>query len=195
MKNLQSVFPQQKGWLSLVLLAVLTAGVFGISVISLQLGWNTIFQNLLYLPIIFACMFYQKRGFVFSVLIACGYFLLMAIFETDPTVISGALIRVLFFILIAGVITYLSTIRIRAEEALRESERRLGEIIDFLPDPTFAIDTTGNVIAWNRAIEAMTGSSKDEMLGKGNYAYSLLIYGERRPVLIDLIQKDVARSV
>jgi PAS domain S-box-containing protein len=190
MKIPQHISPPEKGWPPLILLTILTAGTLIISVISLQLGWTTIFQNLFYFPIIFACVYYVKRGFVFSVLLACSYFFLMACFSLDPEVIGGALIRLLFFILIAGVITYLSMIRIKAEAALRESERRLGEIIDFLPDPTFAIDTTGTVIAWNRAIEAMTGCSKADMLGKGDYEYSSLIYGEKRPVLIDLVLHD-----
>ncbi len=43
-----------------------------------------------------------------------------------------------------------------AESALKESERRLANIIDFLPDATFVIDKEGRVIAWNRAIEKMT---------------------------------------
>ncbi len=43
------------------------------------------------------------------------------------------------------------------EIALKESERRLANIIDFLPDATFVIDKEGRVIAWNRAIEKMTG--------------------------------------
>ena len=60
------------------------------------------------------------------------------------------------------------TERKRAEEALRESERRLADIIDFLPDATLVIDRNGKVIAWNRAIEAMTGVKAEEMLGKGN---------------------------
>ena len=181
---------KKKEWISLAFLSVLTAGVLIISVISLYLGWTTIFQNLFYLPIIFACMYYARRGFVFSVILACCYFILMAIVSTDSQVLWGALMRLLFFILIAGVITYLSIVRIRIEEALRDSERRLGEIIDFLPDPTFAIDTQGTVIAWNRAIEALTGRSKSDMLGTGEYAYSALIYGEKRPVLIDLVQQD-----
>ncbi|MCX5846489.1 MAG: PAS domain S-box protein [Deltaproteobacteria bacterium] len=75
----------------------------------------------------------------------------------------------------------------RAEEALRESERRLSEIIDFLPDATFAIDREGKVITWNRAIEEMTGVKTEYMLGKGNYEYSLPFYGTRRPILIDLV--------
>ena len=78
------------------------------------------------------------------------------------------------------------TERKRAEEALRESERRLADIIDFLPDATLVIDRNGKVIAWNRAIEAMTGVKAEEMLGKGNREYALPFYGERRPILIDL---------
>jgi len=77
----------------------------------------------------------------------------------------------------------------RAEEALRESEQRLADIIDFLPDATFAVDRKGRVIAWNRAIEEMTGVPKAEMMGKDNYAYSIPFYGERRPIIIDLILK------
>jgi PAS domain S-box-containing protein len=79
------------------------------------------------------------------------------------------------------------TERKKTEEALRESERRLSKIIDFAPDATFAISKDGEVIAWNRAIEEMTGIRASEILGKGNYEYSLPFYGERRPILIDLV--------
>ena len=77
----------------------------------------------------------------------------------------------------------------QAGEALRESERRLADIIDFLPDATVAIDLNGKVIAWNRAIEDMTGVKAPEMLGKGEYEYALPFYGIRRPILIDLVLK------
>ena len=75
----------------------------------------------------------------------------------------------------------------RAENAILESERRLADIIDFLPDATMVIDREGKVIAWNRAIEEMTGVKADNMLGKGNYEYAIPFYGERRPILIDLV--------
>jgi PAS domain S-box-containing protein len=73
-----------------------------------------------------------------------------------------------------------------AEEALTRSERQLADIIDFLPDATFVVDKTGTIIAWNRAIEKMTGVLASDMLGKNNYEYALPFYGERRPILIDL---------
>ena len=77
-----------------------------------------------------------------------------------------------------------------ALEALRESEQRQADIIDFLPDATFAVNRDGAVIAWNRAIEDMTGVSKDEMIGKDNYAYAIPFYGKRQPILIDYIFKN-----
>lgn len=79
------------------------------------------------------------------------------------------------------------TERRRAELALRDSEQRQADIINFLPDATFAIDLQGRVIAWNRAMERMTGVSAAEALGKGNHEHSLPFYGERRPMLADLV--------
>lgn len=72
------------------------------------------------------------------------------------------------------------------EEALKESQQQLANIINFLPDATFVIDKEGRVIAWNRAIEELTGIKAEEILGKGDYEYALPFYGERRPILIDL---------
>ncbi|MFZ2445604.1 MAG: DUF3365 domain-containing protein [Syntrophobacteraceae bacterium] len=79
------------------------------------------------------------------------------------------------------------TERKRAEEALKESQRQLADIINFLPDATFVIDREGKVIAWNRAVEEMTGIKAADMLGKGDHEYALPFYGERRPVLIDFV--------
>lgn len=75
----------------------------------------------------------------------------------------------------------------RLFEAAQESQRRTADIINFLPDATLVIDRGGKVIAWNRAIEEMTGVKAADMLGKGSYEYSLPFYGERRPILIDLV--------
>jgi PAS domain S-box-containing protein len=47
------------------------------------------------------------------------------------------------------------------------------------------IDKDRKVVAWNRAMEKMTGIPAAEMLGKGDYAYTVPFYGERRPMMID----------
>jgi PAS domain S-box-containing protein len=79
------------------------------------------------------------------------------------------------------------TERKRAEDELKESQQRLADIIDFLPDATFVIDRDGKVIAWNRAMEEMTEIRAADILGKGDYEYALPFYGERRPIFIDLL--------
>jgi PAS domain S-box-containing protein len=68
-----------------------------------------------------------------------------------------------------------------------DCERRMADIIDFLPDATFAIDLNGKVIVWNRAAEEMTGVKAENILGKGDYEYAIPFYGTPRPMLIDLV--------
>ncbi len=77
--------------------------------------------------------------------------------------------------------------RKRVEKALEESKERLAQILEFLPDPTLAIDLEGKVIVWNKAFEEMTGIKSEDIRGKGNYEYSLPIYGYRRSILIDAV--------
>lgn len=82
------------------------------------------------------------------------------------------------------------TARKRVEYELRDANRRLTDIIDFLPDPTMVIDVDGKITAWNRAIEKLTGIPAASILGKGDYAYAVWFYGKPCPVLIDLVLHD-----
>ncbi|OPX83338.1 MAG: Sporulation kinase E [Pelotomaculum sp. PtaB.Bin104] len=75
-------------------------------------------------------------------------------------------------------------------EQLYKTKQQSLNIIDFLPDPTFVIDRNQKVVAWNTAIEEMTGVSKVDIIGKGEYAYAIPFYGKARPVLLDLIFSD-----
>lgn len=83
------------------------------------------------------------------------------------------------------------TERKAAEEQARHAYQQLLDIVDFLPDATFVVDKEKRVIAWNRAIENMTGLKKDDVIGQGDFVYSIPFYGERRPILIDLIDDDL----
>lgn len=80
--------------------------------------------------------------------------------------------------------------RNRLRDQVLDSERRLTDIINFLPDPTFAIDRKGVVIAWNQAIENLTGVRKERVIGTGDYSYALHVFGERRPLLLDAVLHD-----
>jgi len=59
--------------------------------------------------------------------------------------------------------------------------------IDTLENPIFAIDKTGVVILWNKAIERLTGYLSKDMIGKGNREYAIPFFGEPRPMLVDYI--------
>ncbi len=51
------------------------------------------------------------------------------------------------------------------------------------------IDTSGEVVFWNQAMEELTGVNSEDMIGKWNYEYALPFYGERRPMLLDFALK------
>lgn len=82
------------------------------------------------------------------------------------------------------------TDRVRAEDDLRTAHQQLLDIIEFLPDPTFVIDCDRKVIAWNRAMVEMSGVAKEDIIGKGDYAYAVPFYGCPRPSLIDAVFSD-----
>jgi PAS domain S-box-containing protein len=171
MTELPTIPVAGKGWLLPIFLAILTIAIVIISIISLLSGWQTIFQNLFYFPIILACVYYVKRGFVFSVLLACGYFVLMACFSQDLLVLQGAFIRVLIFILVAGVITYLSIIRIRAEEALKESEEFNRGLVENMPNLVLVYDHDRKIRYANPTATSILGYSHEEMLGTDIITY------------------------
>lgn len=88
--------------------------------------------------------------------------------------------------LVVGVSRDISS-RKEAEIALQESKQFFEDVINFLPDPTFVINTSGHILAWNHAMEGLSRIAAQEILGKGNYEYSQHLYGERIPILIDYV--------
>ena len=75
----------------------------------------------------------------------------------------------------------------RAEEQRQEAQQRFVDIVEFLPDATFVLDQEKKIIAWNHACETLTGATKDTLLGQDDYAHAEPFFGERRPILIDLL--------
>lgn len=166
------------------ILAILTGAVTAVNLFALDQGISVVFSHFFYLPIILTGYWYPRKGVVFSACIAIVYATIALMVGPQESLLGITVTaRCLIFVMVGAVVSYLSM-------NLHISEQQLHEIIEFLPDPTFAVDKDGRVIAWNRAIEDLTGSSKADMLGRGNYAYAIPFYGTRRPILIDLIARD-----
>jgi PAS domain S-box-containing protein len=70
---------------------------------------------------------------------------------------------------------------------LEESEAKLSSIIDFLPDPTFAVDRSGTIILWNRAMEELTGVKRSDVGFTGDFEHARHFYGKKRPMLVDYV--------
>lgn len=70
-------------------------------------------------------------------------------------------------------------------DELEESSKKIYQIIESLPDASFVINSNGEVEFWNNAIAKLTGIKAKDIIGKGNFEYSIPLYGERRPILID----------
>lgn len=77
-------------------------------------------------------------------------------------------------------------IKKQTENQVKDLRRREEDIINFLQDPTFIIDNNKIIIAWNRAMEKITGISSVDMIGKGEYAYSFLFNQAKSENLIDI---------
>jgi len=76
--------------------------------------------------------------------------------------------------------------------ALREREQMLTSVVEGNPIATFVIDAGHRVLCWNRACAALTGWSRERMLGSTEHWRAF--YAARRPVLADLVldQADAA---
>lgn len=95
-----------------------------------------------------------------------------------------------FFLIRALVIIREQEKRRSVEEELHLEQRKFLDIIEFFPDAVFIVDKDRKIMAWNRAIEIMTGYEKEQMLGRGDYEYAIPFFGIRRPILIDLVFSD-----
>jgi len=78
------------------------------------------------------------------------------------------------------------TIKSRAKTGSVTIAKQISDVIRLIPDAAMVIDPQGKVMAWNPAMEKLTGVRARDIIGKGDYEYSLPFYGERRPVLADI---------
>lgn len=63
----------------------------------------------------------------------------------------------------------------------------LAGTVQTLDNPVFAVDKKGVIIAWNTALEQLTGVPAASMIGKGDREYAVPFYGKAAPMLIDQI--------
>lgn len=145
--------------------ATLTALTIIISVISLANDVTIIFQNLFYIPIVLACYFFLKRGLVFSVLLSLTYFFMLFFYSTDSIFLLGAFIRVLIFISVACIVTFLTLKRNEAESRLIESESFNKELVEEMPNLVIIYGQDLRIKYVNKLVFSSLGYTEDEIVG------------------------------
>ncbi|MEA1960424.1 MAG: histidine kinase dimerization/phospho-acceptor domain-containing protein [Bacillota bacterium] len=143
-----------------------------------QIGKQKIFDQLVIFHIM--CMLILSAILLHHLCISTRYDRPNAAFITTCMILC-------LIILIGWFTGLVSDIRLRFENTLFRSRRQMEEIISFLPDATLVLNKEGKVIAWNHAMEEMTGIKAEDMMYKGDYAYAFPFYGECRPILANYL--------
>lgn len=86
------------------------------------------------------------------------------------------------------------TERKAAEEARRESEQHLMDIVAGSPVATFVLDADCKVTHWNRACETLTSTSAQDVLGTGEAWRAFYPHATRRVVLAEMIVRRTAHE-
>jgi PAS domain S-box-containing protein len=153
-----------------VIVAVTTLAAIATSIYCLSSGWVIIFQNLFYVPIIIACVFYTKKGFAFSVFLSFIYLFLIIAFTRNSAVIIQALVRVCIFVGVAGVTTFVSIKRKRVEQALKETLELKQAVLNNISYAVSVIDTTDfTIVSANKPFLDTYKLEEEEAIGKHCY--------------------------
>ena len=71
-------------------------------------------------------------------------------------------------------------------------QKLLTDTLNFFHQPVYIIDREGKVLVWNKGMAAMSGMREEDIIGKGDWEYSLPFFGHKAPMLSDLIFQDDA---
>jgi PAS domain S-box-containing protein len=86
-----------------------------------------------------------------------------------------------------------NTERSKVEEALKQKEAELHDILEGSPIPNFVIDRDHRIISWNKALEEATGFASADMLGTTRHWQAF--YDRERPCLADLLVDGKTETV
>jgi PAS domain S-box-containing protein len=146
-----------------VLIGISAAVTLLLNIYGLIHGITNVLPHLLYIPIILAAYYYPKRGVPFTLLLSalyCGA--VFFLYPASMDVLTSALARVVVYIIIAAVISYLSS-RMHHDTQMC---RRLVSIVASSSDAIVAETFDGMITDWNASAEKLYGYTAKEINGK-----------------------------
>lgn len=154
-------------------------------------GYYIIVQNLLYIPIIIACTYFTKRGFIFSIIISLVYLMMLFLFARDQAISMGGLVRVLVFVSIGATVTYI-TVRNQAVELLHESEERFRNAFEHSAIGMALVSPEGKWLKVNRRVCDILGYTEDELMTK---TFQDITYPDDLNTDLDFVRRMLVREI
>jgi PAS domain S-box/PAS domain S-box/PAS domain S-box len=185
--DLRALAKYKEVHLGATILFVISLAVY----VNIYLGIEVVYTHLFYIPVILAGIWYGRKAVLVALFLGLLNVYLDVLAFGAP--MPESLIQAIIFVGVGLIIGTLSETRDRLFEKLELSDRRLNEslsklanVVEFYPDATLITDNNGRVVAWNKAMEDMTGIPAADMIGKGDHEYSVPFYGCRKAMLLDL---------
>src|SRR5512137_2787963 len=130
---------------------------------GLTLGITYVLPHLFYIPIILVSYFYPRRGVLFTIALSALYgVLVLGTGSPSPDVIISALARIVVFIVIGAVVSYLSD-RLQQDAAMC---LRFVSMVDSSNDAIVGKTLDGIITDWNSGAERLYGYAADEIVGR-----------------------------
>lgn len=149
----------EKKWMILVLSISIVILIF--TGYSLYIGITSVFMHLYYIPIILVSYHYQKKGVIFSGILGALYVLMVIYFTyPDTSQIILAFERLIFFIIIAAVVAFLSYRLTRTKEFFET-------LTEISPVGIIQTDKDGMCLYVNRKFTEITGVPSEIALLEG----------------------------
>ncbi len=145
------------------LIGASAAATLVLNIYGLIHGITNVLPHLLYIPIILAAYYYPRHGVPLTLLLSalyCGG--VFALFPANMDILTAAVARVAVYIVIAAVISYLSS-RMHHDTQMC---RRLVSIVASSSDAIIAETFDGIITDWNSSAEKLYGYSSNEIKGK-----------------------------
>ncbi len=134
-------------------------------------GTGVLFTHLFYIPIIFATLWWKRKGLIVPIFLAVMLNLSNIYFRGDVMTYNDQ-IRSLMFIVIGFMVAELSGKIASGEEELRKSHEELHStssyargLIEASLDPLVTIGQDGKITDVNKAFELVTGISRENLIG------------------------------
>lgn len=144
--------------MKLLVVAGLTVLSFVVVVMGLSAGVTILLAHLFYIPIVMEAYWFRRKVPFFAIAIGVCYLLLVAGFGSTQLTLFTAGGRVILFVVISALISYLSA-------QLHTEEQRFSRLVGSLSDPLLWMTGEGRVAYVNDAYCTLTGITPGSIIG------------------------------